>query len=304
MKNPRLVLALSASALLSACSSDFGFETVEVQVRCTSPDGPVGVLFVEKGIHGGTSEGSATLALRSILEGRRRFPPDGGFLSIDFDELERESASERGSKTSDDDRNLLEVARGLRVEKTGLFQDDKGRLCLYQLWTLEDPGHALRFLNENWNRDLIREAESGRPSEARFPLLDEASRARALARARSGEGWIRFEDGGFVLELPITRECAAKCAAELLEKEQSRANYGPFLAQATSLEVGEERTLLRYLPGPSGWLGPWSTELEKQGDRRLQTWIQAGALPIGPPPDLRELEKILRNRQELRGFRK
>lgn len=291
--NLRSVLASATVAFLSGCASDFQFDEMEVQFRCAAPDTTAGVLIVEKGIHGGSGERAVTEALRTILEGRRRFPPEGGFISLDLDDADKKSAAGSGPQPDEIDRKFVELGHGFRVEKTGLFEDEKGRLCLYQFWTLEDPGRVVAWLNEQTNVRFIEQAGSNRPSTDDFPYLDEESRTRALARARAGGRWIRFEDGGLVCDLPITRACAAKCAADLVEKEDLRKDFGPFLTQASSLEISEERTLLRYRPSSSGWFGPWRTEFENHGDDRLHAWIKAGALPIGSPPDLRELEKIL-----------
>jgi len=297
---PRSLIALSTACVLAACSSDFRFEEIELQVRCGPPGSTAGILLVEKGLHGESGEGTATDALRSILQGRRRFPPDGGFLSMDFDELERKFHPGSEKKPDEFDRDVRDLAHGFRVEKTGLFEDEKGRLCLYQFWTVEDPAGLVRWFDDQTNKDLLQRVESGRQTRSDFPYLDDRSRSRALERARAGGSWIRLEERGIVFDLPITRECAAKCAADLVDKEQTRKDFGPFVSKASSIEIGDERTLLRYLPGPSGWLGPWSTVLEQGGDGRLQAWIKAGALPIGAPPDLRELERILGLRESLK----
>ncbi len=294
----RSVLALAALALLSGCASDFQFDEMEVQIRWVAPGTAAGVLVVEKGLRG--DETKATEALRSILQGRRRFPPDGGFISLDVDDAETKAAED--PNLGDDDRTLLELGRELRVEKTGLFEDERGRLCVYQFWTIEHPSRLLAWANGEESKSWIAHGATGDPASPTFPYLDEESRTRALARARAGGSWLRLEDGDFVFDLPITRACAARCVAEIVEKDDVRKNYGPFLTQAASLEISEERTLLRYRPAASGWFGPWSETLETEthGEDRLHAWIKAGALPIGAPPGLLELEGILRVRESLK----
>jgi hypothetical protein len=301
---PLFVLALSTLALFSGCASDFQFEEIEVQVRCAGPDAAAGVLLVERGIYGGSSEFAATDALRSILQGRRQLPPEGGFLSMDFDAEQKKSESEGLSQVDDEERKLLDLARGFRVEKAGLFEDEKGRLCLYQFWTFEDPKRLLAWLDEKTNKDVIERTESNKPRSSDFPYLDEASRSRALARARANGSWLRIENGGLVIDLPISRECAAKCATDLIQKEDVRSDFGPFVTLATSLEISEERTLLEYRPGSSGWLGPWISDFKNQGNGRLHAWIKSGALPIGSPPDLAKLDEILRLRESLKSSSK
>ena len=184
----RFLFWLSLLSLpLAACSSDFHWVGGEVSLRIDPKKDEIYMLVIERGLHA-SEPGKAVQALEHLLEGWRRCPPEGGFLTMDMDDAEEELEQILNANLSPRERDRLVISHDTRVQRAGLFLDDQGRLALFQLWKCSRLQHVLRMMNDVINEGFPTEIEAGVPFQPCFPLLDEPSRDRAVARAREGGG--------------------------------------------------------------------------------------------------------------------
>jgi hypothetical protein len=288
------VALLLLGPFLPACSPAFEWQESEVNLRTLPGDNEIALLFVEKGVHNQGNPNGAVNALAEVLEGRRRFPPEGGFISLDCDEWLKENAGKTSSSLDPDEQQFTEVVKASRVQSTGLFIDEKGRLCLFQLWRFAKPDYFAQTLNTQSNKSLVLQGDSGKPFAPEFPWYDEVSWKRALARARGGGEWVRLDEKGILLDLPITRECASKCLAALVQQEDIRKSYGSLLAASTSIDVDEDRTRIRFDPETSGWFRSIRYSSEQAYDGALLAAVKSSQLPIGSAPSLEAMDRALR----------
>jgi len=276
---------LLLSSLLGACAPDFDAEELELSIRPLPGKEGMAFLLVERGVHG--SGENALTALKKVLDRRRRLPPDGGFISLDLDQLEKQPPGDVNGLS------LSEFAKATRVQKAGLFLDEKGRLGVYQLWVAGKPELFVQMFNDGANRELIEQANRGAPFSAEFPWFDEASWKRAVACARENVEWLRLDDRGFVLDVPLSRESASRCLAALVEDEALRKSCGTLLAASSSLEVGEERTRIRFSTESSGWIRSVRCAWGRAYDDSLLTVVKGSRLPISEAPTLEAMDRVL-----------
>lgn len=287
------LLAIVGFSFACACFQSPSFKSVESQLDLrVLPDGEgIAVLYVERGLCGAPSNAGAVAALGSLLRGKRTFPPAGGWLSFDFDEEQKEledSAARRG------DEAYREFLGATRVEQAGLFEDENGRVSLFQLWRFAKPEHIFDWINEQKNKDLLEKASSGKPFEPSFPLLDPASWDRAVAWAREDGKWVRLDGDTILIDLPITRECAMKSCQEVLQVKDLRESFAPILLAASSLEIGDERTRLRFSGEASGWFRSIRWTHSGEYDPGLHEALKVARIPVGPAPKLSDMERILK----------
>jgi hypothetical protein len=294
MKHSLGVALLLFSPFLSACSPDFDWQEVEVTLRTLPGKNGVALLLVEKGVDHLGDQAGAVNALREVLEGRRRMPPEGGFISLDCDKWLEENAEGPVTPLDSKKQQLAEFVKATHVQKAGLFLDEKGRLCLFQLWLFAKPESIVRMCNEASNEALVLQADLGKPFAPEFPWFDETSWNRGVARAREGGEWVRLDETGILLDFPITRECASRCLAALVQQEDIRKGYGVVLAASTSLEVEEDRTRIRFAPEASGWFHSLRYSSEREYDENLLAAVKASRLPMSSAPTLEAMDKALR----------
>ncbi len=287
-----IALALVALPALSSCSSSFGFSEMEIDLRSLPGKDGVALLLVERGIYG--KREVAVEALRRMLEGQRMLPPEGGFISFDFEKEQKELALKPSASLKPEDGAYLDFLHGSRVQKTGLFLDEKGRLCLFQLWRFAKPEYVVDWFNRNTNKDLVEKGDRGQSFVPGFPYFDEVSWKRAIARAREGWSWIRLEDREILVDVPITRESAAECLRGLLQQEDLRKSVGTLLGSVSSLDVEEDRTRIHFVPDASGWYRPIRSPDEGKYQDGLLEAVKASDLPMSPAPTLEAMDRALR----------
>jgi len=287
-------------ALNSGCKTDCDVVQSEFHLRLTTGSGDIALLLVERGVSSGGNEPEATSRavgiIERVLQGARLLPPKGGLISLDFDAEQAEIELKQDADLDRDERRRLPLIRACRVEKAGLFLDEQERLCLYQLWRLGPAAPILAWINEKISRDLLEEEKPDRPFEARFPFLDEASWRLALAKACASGAWIRIEDGALVLELPMTQECAAKCMLALADEGALLDDDRALLRGATGLQVSDDRLVIRFGPGPEGWLKPPGSDPRGAYDPRFLEAVRDKGLVIGPAMTLEQANRLLRSR--------
>ena len=293
------ILALCLT-IAPACFPPPAYEPTEyeVHVRIDPAGETLALLLLERGIHTSSPDtGKAHDALRAALQQKRVLPPEGGWLALDLDEEEKELAERlaepRGANDDASGRESLDLCRSARVERVGLHVDEKDRLALFQLWRFDKARMLLDWANRKTNENLVAQADRNGSPSLGFPLLDETSWRRAVDRARQGGTWVRFEEGCLLVDLPITREGAAKCLAAVLENGDVGETWRSTLSGATSIEIDDQRTILRFCGGAGGWIRLFRIETGTEYDGRLAQELLLEGLVQASAPTLEEHARFL-----------
>jgi len=240
-----LALAATLPFLTTCCDSAYRIEQGEILLRYRSKDDSLLVLEVEQGI-GGTADKAAD-ALQDALKGHRLYPPEGGFISLDFD---KPHTVEPGEEQEHAD--FLELARSVHVVDARVFLDDQGRLSFLRLTRIANFHRVLELVNAWTNRENAGVYDTARPFEPRYPVFDEQTRDAFRAASASGHAWLHVEGEALVLDVPMTPTNAAQCLAWLTKeaRREGSADEPDWIGQVTSLEVSKGHAIVRFGEAP------------------------------------------------------
>ncbi|MBK7644544.1 MAG: hypothetical protein IPJ19_16115 [Planctomycetes bacterium] len=277
-----ITLAFGALALLfCAGCSDYSVARQELHARYLAEEDALLVLEVEYGIDAGdVPDPKAVEALLHSLNGARRYPPEGGLVSFDFDKPLPEAA--QGMER--EQRDLKEFAANVKVEDTHMFVDERKRLSFLRLTRISHVQRMLKLLNAFMNRASAREASWAKPLASEFPIFDQGTYDAFHKAVADGHEWLRIENEAFVIDAPMTEANAARCLQWIRQgsKGEREAEYYAWFDQMTSCEVGPEHTQLRFCEPPQR---RFEIGFDSNGDRTdfsaLATELTNRAVPIG-----------------------
>ena len=250
-------IALAALALLPVCScftNTYEVAETEVLVRYVPEQDELLILEIEHGIEeGGKSPDPRRIAadaLHGIADGKKIYPGSGEWLAVDFDELAKRAQDPADtSATAAEKSDLLEFVKTIHVEDRGLYVDEEHGLSLFRLTRLGHFRRVIEITNDFLNRSFRKDGAKMLPTEPEFPLFDEASRELFRSAVNKGHSWLSIQDGGVVLDVPMTSASAARCLAWLLREaseEEERADELRVYRQASSLEVADGHVRLKF----------------------------------------------------------
>jgi hypothetical protein len=267
MKSWSLALAsLALGLLLASCSSKFSYVGTECDVHYDAEADQLVVLEIEHGIYVGTTDkvGDALRTLDRAASGARVIPPDEGFIHVDLDACEEKLRTGGSRPATAAELRAANYFPNIKVTQSGLFLDDAGQLSLYRMWTLSNFKAAIEVVNDTINATLTEHAGEPAAFVPNFPVYDEATRDLQSARAKSGAAWLSIDKSALVLDLPMTRNSAARALAQLIENPSGPQVSGcaPILAHLSSLEIKDDRAILRFDFAVEPWM-----HFESWGDR-------------------------------------
>jgi hypothetical protein len=239
MKRIILALILGASALACGCNSPIAFTDQEARVRYNPSDDSLDLLLVYRGITA-TSDDADVVAkaldehLVPILNRRREFVIQTmGYWNLDAE------------KDGKEDLRALRAAESFKLEEVATFLDDE-RLAGFQHFKIMRVSDALRDWNQMLSESILEQAKDGRLSEGD---LDARSLELCVARARSGQPWVRLVEGEFEIDLPLTRATSRKLQQKVLVESIAGSDKPNWIAKAfsyvTSLRIEDERFVVR-----------------------------------------------------------
>lgn len=244
-------LEFPAPAFRAAASEHF--------VRIDAERDVIEVLSLHLGLAPGGDD--ALEQLRAVVDGRRVFPPGGGFLTLDLD---RELTADEDDGMEEATRELQELSPSLSIAGAGLALDDRERVTLWRHVRIERASEWLRLAETAERRGPGPHFPAGRlPAfDARSSELQEAAWAR-------GERFLGLEGDSLVIDLPSTSENAALLLAHVLEDalEEGRDGWAALAVSMRSLESRDERVRIRLGPDESGWMHlGWGGDVPRAND--------------------------------------
>lgn len=237
----RLAVALAPLAL-GACTSRHQVAEYELHVRYVAETDCLMLAEVEHGIASNAPE-PAVDGLRSVLAGRRVYPPEGGWISLDLDDLPTPVSDGEPAAL----RDLREFAGAVHVERSFLCVDEQGRLSLFRTTRVDHFRRQLEIVDAWWNRERAKDAPA--PFAPTFPFLDRESNEMSRSAFASGHPWLSIDGDAVVLDVPMTSGNAARCLS-VVAGAGGKVDPGlsQLLEQVTRLEVRDGHVRLAFGP--------------------------------------------------------
>jgi hypothetical protein len=233
---PLSTLTLSVGLLACGCNSPIDISQQEVRVRYDAATDACDLLLIYKGLTA-TSEKDVPRALDDVLipalKGRREFVI-AGVHHWNLDDPKKPT-----------DLRALRANESVKLEEAGIFLDED-KLAGFQRFRMRGVSHALRDWNQMVSEDLLDVARGARLDEN--DLLDARSRELVLARARSGEPWVRLLPSELEIDLPLSRATTKELRKQVAKSIACSAEMSWLakpLSYVTALRVEDERLVMR-----------------------------------------------------------
>ncbi|MCH2106558.1 MAG: hypothetical protein MK291_07960, partial [Planctomycetes bacterium] len=218
LKVAERLAALSLCALSLASCSDFSSQSSSWWLRYHPEEDEAVYVEVMDGV---TAKASAAGPLRELAKGWRRYPPEGGLITLDLDEELDPNDIPEGVNRERVQALLASLRREAVVSEAGLFRVGAEGVGLYRVTEIKDLSVFLSDLNELCNIALEEEwAEEGVNISWEHLELSEETKARWMKRAGEREPWLTRTGATFTLDLPMTEgEAAGFLRAVLADAE-------------------------------------------------------------------------------------
>jgi hypothetical protein len=211
--------------------------------------------------------------LKSFAEGHRRYPPEGGILSMDIDgDIPKERARiiqrrEEGEDRAEDRLGLrmFDLFEDVEVLEAGLFREGE-TLNLYRLSRTKNATAWVGLINDWLNAGVIEEIDKyrgrhGEFSEGAHPWSDGSDAALSLEtairwedRARKGERWVGLSGDGIHIGVPLNGSEVAATIRYLAKKERYFDSYQvQLLRNLSDMRVSDGELELWLRPGAEGF---------------------------------------------------
>jgi len=206
MKQTLRNLTLSLCVLSLASCTDFTAQSSSWWFRY-HPEGDEAIYVeIQDGI---TKNVDAAEPLRRLVGGWRRYPPEGGLMTLDLnEEIDWEEAPE-----SVDIERMKTVFEGLQREvevvEAGVFRVGQERLGFFRVTHIKDLSLLLEGLNSFCNVVLSEEWAEGIDLTWEHFEIGEETGARWMQRVAENEPWLTRQGSAFVLDIPMTETEAA-----------------------------------------------------------------------------------------------
>lgn len=274
----RTALALALILFSAGCSSDYSFEREEFLLRYVPKEDALLVLEVQHGLCG--EPGAAASALQRLVEKRRVYPPEAGFIHVDFDETEKQVEPGKEQIHAD----FLEFGKAVSVLDARVFVDADGRLSCLRLTRLAHLQRQLELVNAMTNRDASANEDRTKPFVPAFPVFDEDTRDAIRGAWALGHAWLRVEGSAIVLDAPMTAANAAACVEWLAKHgaEQAQADQPDWISQMTSLEISKGHVKLRFSEAPKEIVRfSWETKSNPRDPAPLRAELAERKVEVG-----------------------
>lgn len=259
-------------ACVSSCSS-YEVAWQSARLRYDAAEDTLHVLEQQHGVtHGTKSVASASMALQEAVEGRRRFPAEGGFLCLDLDrdDLENWDEEERTAFRS--------FAAHVQVVDARVVRAEDGTLGFIRHGTITDLTHALPLVNDWMNRQPRESAAPQGEFVPEFPVFDLETKTLFARAFETGHAWFSVRDGAIELDLPMTETNAGRCLAAMVRG--GGQDYTGAFEALSSVHVSDGHARLRFCAPPRS-IVTFETEPKPcEADAELVQALEAAGVSI------------------------
>ena len=238
--------ALSLCSLSLASCSDFSSQSSSWWLRYHPEEDQA--IYVEV-MDGVTAKASAAGPLRELTKGWRRYPPEGGLITLDLDEELDPNDIPEGVNRERVQALFASLRRGVVVSEAGLFRVGAEGVGLYRVTEIKDLSVFLSDLNELCNIALEEEwAEEGVNISWEHLELSEETKARWLKRTREREPWLTRTGATFTLDLPMTEGEAAGFLRAVLADAEDFPPEAWFMKALAGVRIADGSLTLSFSP--------------------------------------------------------
>jgi hypothetical protein len=240
-------LTLSLCALSLASCSDYFMESSSWWLRYHPEENEAVYVEIQDSVY--TSDAGVD-PLRKLVNGWRRYPPEGGLFAIDFDaEIDGGEAPE-----GIDLEEVKSVADSLReqvvVLEAGLYRFGTSNLGFFRVTKIKDMAAFLHGANYLLNTILNVEWRDGQLGSKLENLeLSEETMDRWMERTEKREPWLTFAEKTFLLHVPMTEREATGFLREVIKEADDFHPDAWFMRALTGIRIAEEGLTLSFSPG-------------------------------------------------------
>ncbi len=283
-RNLWLALFAWAAGCFTACAPiSFGKQELALRHDAKMNSADLLIVYDEIEASGEDAQTSRGFATR-VSGGKREFMIYDWPLHFDLDGIKKKSEEGAEDEISPWREWKLEMVRGfkgVKVERSGYFAGESGRLGLFQSLHFADAAHWINLI-ERVLYIGIEESQAKGTFESDFALLDAHSRELWIAMAKDKRSWLSLQDGALVVDLPVSGACAGRLVAEMLRSSGENADFARFFAglasHLTEMNIANERVVLRWkLRGPTFTLV--SPKGHEYNDQLARTLRESKSLP-------------------------
>ncbi len=281
-----LALFAWAASCFAACAP-ISFGKQELALRHDAQANALDLLIVYDEIEASGEAQTACGFATRVSGGKREFMIYDWPLHFDLDGIQQkyeEGADDEISRWREWERELVSGFKGVKVEHSGYFAGEDGRLGLFQCLHFADAAHWIKLI-ERALYVAIEESVANGTFESDFNLLDAKSRELWIAMAKDKRSWLALQDGALVVDLPISGACAGHLVAEILRKSGENEDFARFFGGLAShlgdMNIANERVVLRWkLDGPTFTLA--APKGHEYNDQLAKTLRESKSLPEKP----------------------
>jgi hypothetical protein len=272
-----------AFALLAACAP-IRYASQDVVLRHEAESDTLDVLILYEGIQAqpqkqlfqpatdGIEEGLGFV--RSVLAQRRQLVLNGLHFDLDMP-LERPESEGTQATLVQETENCL---RHVRVERSGFFRGEEGRLGLYQHVRVREAHRLVALANLAFAYAIEEKVQEGRFEDS-TPWLDAETRASWIALARDRRPVFTLGTRGLEVELPMTAGNAAELLSamtrESAESREAAQRFATLLSSLTEISIADDKVRLRWDQREARFTFPEgddSAEYDGALAGRIQAW--------------------------------
>lgn len=243
----RWILIVFLLGWAAAGCSSFGYRTCEGRLRWDREHDEFVWTTIVRGLESDAENSVGAVA--ELGAGRRRFPAEGGLISIDLDDPRERAEGDEGAPDFEDQLFAL-LAANVHVDRAGLFVEPDGTLSFFRRTHIAHPDQWIPAIN----RLIDDEVRNSQPDDVGdFPYFDARSRELFQAHAQRGGQWITFVDGSIRWSAPMTSFNAARIVAEFAAQvDGERTWVAQWVAHLRDLRVEGERLTVVFGPDADG----------------------------------------------------
>lgn len=239
------LLPLSLFALSLGSCTAYRVQTNSWWLRYHPEENEAYYIEIQDGV---TADASAAESLRLLVGGWRQYPPEGGLLALDLDEVIDWSEVKPPMDVEELKRIFMGLQREIVVTETGVFRAGDEGLGFFRVTHIKDLSLLLEGVNIFINAILADQWEGEDDLKWEYFTIGEETKARWMERVTKGEPWLSLQDSAFVLEIPMTEREAAGFLRAVLEDAEDFPPGSWFLLALDKIQIADGSLSLNFAP--------------------------------------------------------